>query len=160
MQLSIIILKLLFVHINTATVMNWIVTFLEFHLFLFVCWIVGGHINPAVSFGLLVARKITAVRAVAYMVSQCLGAICGAALVKAVMRHPYSTLGGGANSVAPGYSKGTALGAEIIGTFILMFTVLSAIDVERRAHDSFVSVCINLHSSPTINWSIIAKLHI
>ncbi|KAK9053139.1 hypothetical protein SSX86_029769 [Deinandra increscens subsp. villosa] len=42
----------------------------------------GGHINPAVTFGLLLARKLSLTRAVFYMVMQCLGAICGAGVVK------------------------------------------------------------------------------
>ncbi|KAF2322713.1 hypothetical protein GH714_029374 [Hevea brasiliensis] len=93
----------------------------------------GGHINPAVTFGLFLARKVSLIRAVAYMVAQCLGAICGVGLVKAFMKHPYNALGGGANSVAHGYNKGTALGAEIIGTFVLVYTVFSATDPKRSA---------------------------
>lgn len=89
---------------------------------------------------MLVARKVTLVRAVAYMIAQCLGAICGAGLVKAIMEHPYNMLGGGANSVAPGYSKGSALGAEIIGTFILVLTVFSATDEANTAEKPFISV--------------------
>uniref|UniRef100_A0A0D9VMV3 Aquaporin n=1 Tax=Leersia perrieri TaxID=77586 RepID=A0A0D9VMV3_9ORYZ len=42
----------------------------------------GGHINPAVTFGLLLARKLSLTRAIFYMVMQCLGAICGAGVVK------------------------------------------------------------------------------
>ncbi|KAJ6708040.1 AQUAPORIN PIP-TYPE-RELATED [Salix viminalis] len=34
----------------------------------------GGHINPAVTFGLFLARKVSLIRAVAYMVAQCAGA--------------------------------------------------------------------------------------
>ncbi|KAK1272494.1 putative aquaporin PIP2-8 [Acorus gramineus] len=100
----------------------------------------GGHINPAVTFGLFLARKVSLPRAVAYMVAQCAGAICGVGLVKAFMRHPYNEFGGGANEVAPGYSKGTALGAEIIGTFVLVYTVFSATDPKRSARDSHVPV--------------------
>ncbi|KAG9130411.1 hypothetical protein Leryth_004411 [Lithospermum erythrorhizon] len=73
----------------------------------------GGHINPAVTFGLFLARKVSLIRAVAYMVAQCLGAICGV---------------------------GTALGAEIIGTFVLVYTVFSATDPKRSARDSHVPV--------------------
>ncbi|XP_048229628.1 aquaporin PIP2-7-like isoform X2 [Ricinus communis] len=100
----------------------------------------GGHINPAVTFGLLVARKVSLDRAVSYMISQCLGAICGVGLVKAFMEHDYITLGGGANSVATGYSKGAALGAEIVGTFVLVYTVFSATDPKRKARDSHVPI--------------------
>ena len=101
----------------------------------------GGHINPAVTFGLFLARKVSLIRAVAYMVAQCLGAICGVGLVKAFMKNPYNRLGGGANSVQSGYNKGTALGAEIIGTFVLVYTVFSATDPKRSARDSHVPVC-------------------
>ncbi|KAB2043006.1 hypothetical protein ES319_D02G258800v1 [Gossypium barbadense] len=72
--------------------------------------------------------------------AQCLGAICGVGLVKAFMNHEYTTLGGGANTVATGYNKGTALGAEIIGTFMLVYTVFSATDPKRNARDSHVPV--------------------
>ncbi|KAL6222237.1 hypothetical protein ACLB2K_005629 [Fragaria x ananassa] len=100
----------------------------------------GGHINPAVTFGLLVARRVSLLRAVAYTVAQCLGGVCGVGLVKALMKHYYLTHGGGANSVAPGYTKGAALGAEIVGTFLLVYTVFSATDAKRSARDSHVPV--------------------
>ncbi|KAD3642109.1 hypothetical protein R6Q59_004761 [Mikania micrantha] len=100
----------------------------------------GGHINPAVTFGLFLARKVSLVRALGYMVAQSLGAISGVGLVKAFMKTYYNSLGGGANSVAPGYNKGTALGAEIIGTFVLVYTVFSATDPKRSARDSHVPV--------------------
>ena len=100
----------------------------------------GGHINPAVTFGLFLARKVSLVRAVFYIIAQCLGAICGVGIVKGIMKHYYNSLGGGANEVAPGYSKGTALGAEIIGTFVLVYTVFSATDPKRNARDSHIPV--------------------
>ncbi|MQL74494.1 hypothetical protein Taro_006848 [Colocasia esculenta] len=100
----------------------------------------GGHINPAVTFGLFLARKVSLPRAFFYMVAQCLGAICGVGLVKAFMKNPYNSLGGGANVVMSGYSRGTALGAEIIGTFVLVYTVFSATDPKRNARDSHVPV--------------------
>jgi len=39
-----------------------------------------------------------------------------------------------------GYRKGTGLGAEIIGTFVLVYTVFSATDPKRSARDSHVPV--------------------
>uniref|UniRef100_A0A803P1R4 Uncharacterized protein n=1 Tax=Cannabis sativa TaxID=3483 RepID=A0A803P1R4_CANSA len=65
----------------------------------------GGHINPAVTFGLFLARKLSLTRAVFYMVMQCLGAICGAGVVKGFQKELYMTQGGGANTVAAGYTK-------------------------------------------------------
>jgi aquaporin PIP len=101
----------------------------------------GGHINPAVTFGLLLARKVSLVRAALYVVAQCLGAMCGAGLVKAFHgAHWYLRYGGGANELAAGYSKGAGLGAEIVGTFVLVYTVFSATDPKRKVRDSHVPV--------------------
>ena len=100
----------------------------------------GGHINPAVTFGLFLARKLSLTRAIFYIVMQCLGAICGAGVVKGFQPTPYQMLGGGANVVAHGYTKGDGLGAEIIGTFVLVYTVFSATDAKRNARDSHVPV--------------------
>nr|VDD61852.1 unnamed protein product [Brassica oleracea] len=100
----------------------------------------GGHINPAVTFGLLLARKVSLVRAILYMVAQYLGAICGVGFVKAFQSSYYVRYGGGANSLADGYSTGTGLAAEIIGTFVLVYTVFSATDPKHSARDSHVPV--------------------
>ncbi|KAK7337062.1 hypothetical protein VNO77_17621 [Canavalia gladiata] len=100
----------------------------------------GGHINPAVTWGLFLARKVSLVRALSYMVVQCLGAICGVGLVKAFQKSYYNRYAGGANMLSDGYNKGTGLGAEIIGTFLLVYTVFSATDPKRNARDSHVPV--------------------
>ncbi|XP_028086540.1 aquaporin PIP2-4-like [Camellia sinensis] len=100
----------------------------------------GGHINPAVTFGLFLARKVSLARAIMYMVAQCLGAICGCGLVKSFQKAYYVNYGGGANKLSVGYSTGTGLAAEIIGTFVLVYTVFSATDPKRNARDSHVPV--------------------
>ncbi|KAG2652489.1 hypothetical protein PVAP13_1NG338357 [Panicum virgatum] len=100
----------------------------------------GGHINPAVTFGLFLARKVSLVRALLYIVAQCLGAICGVGLVKGFQSAYFVRYGGGANELSDGYSKGTGLAAEIIGTFVLVYTVFSATDPKRNARDSHVPV--------------------
>ncbi|XP_073271683.1 aquaporin PIP2-2-like [Primulina huaijiensis] len=100
----------------------------------------GGHLNPAVTFGLFLARKVSLIRTLLYMAAQCLGAICGVGLVKALQSSNFNKYGGGANQLAAGYSKGVGLGAEIIGTFVLEYTVFSATDPKRNARDSHVPV--------------------
>ncbi|XP_047336145.1 aquaporin PIP2-3-like [Impatiens glandulifera] len=118
----------------------WAVGGMIFVLVYCTAGISGGHINPAVTFGLFLARKVSLVRAVLYIVAQCLGAICGCGLVKAFQKTHYVEYGGGANGLATGYSTGTGLGAEIIGTFVLVYTVFSATDPKRNARDSHVPV--------------------
>lgn len=74
------------------------------------------------------------------MIMQCLGAICGAGVVKGFQPTPFQSTGGGANYVHHGYTKGDGLGAEIVGTFVLVYTVFSATDAKRSARDSHVPV--------------------
>uniref|UniRef100_A0A7I4BK15 Uncharacterized protein n=1 Tax=Physcomitrium patens TaxID=3218 RepID=A0A7I4BK15_PHYPA len=102
----------------------------------------GGHINPAVTFGLFLAQQVTLPRASAYIVAQCLGAIVGAAIARGVQEGgEYRSFASNAvNGVQPGYNIGQALAAEIMGTFVLLYTVLSATDPTRKARDSHVPV--------------------
>ncbi|KAI3783454.1 hypothetical protein L1987_42536 [Smallanthus sonchifolius] len=101
--------------------------------------VAGGHINPAVMFGLFLGRKLSFTRALFYMVMQCSGAICGARIVKGFQgRMEFELNGGGANVVSTGYSKVDGLGAEIIDTFVLVYTVFSATDAKFSARDSHV----------------------
>jgi aquaporin PIP len=109
---------------------------------IFVLFATGGHINPAVTFGLFLARKLSLTRALFYIVMQCLGAICGAGVVRGFEKNLYVANSGGANFVSHGYTKGDGLGAEIVGTFVLVYTVFSATDAKRNARDSHVPVCI------------------
>jgi len=44
----------------------------------------GGHLNPAITLGLLVAKKVTLMRALFYWGAQIAGAILGSAFVYAV----------------------------------------------------------------------------
>ena len=115
----------------------------------------GGHINPAVTFGLLLARKVSLTRAAFYMMMQCLGAICGAGMVKGFQKSQFEMLGGGANTVSSGYTKGDGLGAEIMATFLLVYTVFSATDAKRNARDSHVPVSIISYSNNITSISYI-----
>lgn len=79
---------------------------------------------------------------------QVLGAICGAGVVKGFEgKTRFGDLKGGANFVNPGYTKGDGLGAEIVGTFILVYTVFSATDAKRSARDSHVPVSPNIDAN-------------
>eukprot|EP00253_Pinus_taeda_P024902 PITA_24902 len=100
----------------------------------------GGHINPAVTFALFLARRVSLPRALLYIIAQCLGALCGTALVKSIQGSFYASNGGGSNSVSSGYSKETALLAEIIGTFVLVYTIFSAAHPKHKARHSHIPV--------------------
>jgi aquaporin Z len=111
----------------------------------------GCHINPAVTLGLLVARRIGLSEAVRYWIAQIVGAIVAAGVLLAIVsarKGGYSagTDGLGANGYGAhspgGYPWGAALVAEIVLTSFLVFTVLAATD--RIASVAFAGIPIGL----------------
>jgi aquaporin Z len=99
----------------------------------------GCHINPAVTVGMLVARKINSRNATFYVIAQCIGAIIAAALIwliaNGIPGGYDATAGGlGANGFgqhSPGhYSALACFLAEAILTAFLIFTVLGSTDVK------------------------------
>ncbi len=46
----------------------------------------GCHINPAVSTAMMITGKMSVVRTIAYILAQCLGGICGAALLQVIIK--------------------------------------------------------------------------
>ncbi|KAK9835979.1 hypothetical protein WJX81_003428 [Elliptochloris bilobata] len=91
----------------------------------------GGHINPAVTLGLLLANKISVVRALFYMVAQVLGGLVGVAIVKQYNPVSYAAAGGAANQLFAPTTPAGGWGMETILTFCLVWMVLSATDSER-----------------------------
>ncbi|MFI5209745.1 MAG: MIP/aquaporin family protein [Gemmatimonadales bacterium] len=84
----------------------------------------GGNFNPAVTFGLLVARKTDGPTAAAYMVTQLVAGIIGAVGVKLVF--PAGVVAAsnlGAPTLAPGLAFGQAVLLEAILTFFLVLAV-------------------------------------
>ncbi|KAL1830456.1 hypothetical protein ACET3Z_000107 [Daucus carota] len=71
-----------FYQAGTAEFIATLLFFMIFALVYCTAGISGGHINLAVTFGLFLARKLSLTRALFYIVMQCLGAICGAGVIK------------------------------------------------------------------------------
>jgi MIP family channel proteins len=87
----------------------------------------GGHLNPAVTFGLLVGGKICPSRALAYWVSQLLGAIVAAGIMMNVLG--VKAVAGGTPDLALNVSVATGVIVEAVLTFFLVFVVYgSAVD--------------------------------
>ena len=59
---------------------------------------------------------------------------------KGFQRQDFEMLGGGINVVAFGHPKLAGLGAEIVGTIILVYPVLSTIEAKGNVRDSHVSI--------------------
>ncbi|KAG9269283.1 aquaporin-4 [Astyanax mexicanus] len=91
----------------------------------------GAQVNPAVTLALLATRRLDVLRAVVYVVAQCLGAILGAGIFYLVLPLKF-TAEIYVNKVPMEVNAGQALGAEMLATFQLAFTVFSVEDQRRR----------------------------
>lgn len=84
----------------------------------------GGHLNPAVTVGLLVTRRIDPAAAAAYIATQLAAASLAALLVKLLL--PATAVRSallGVPVIASSVSLGQAIGIELILTFFLMSAV-------------------------------------
>jgi len=109
----------------------------------------GCHLNPAVSIGLLVAKRFPARDLLPYVVAQVAGAVAaaGVLLVIASGKAGFDVGGGfasngyGAHSPG-GYSLVACLVAEVVLTFMFLIIILGATD--RRAPQGFAPIAIGL----------------
>ncbi|MDO5448049.1 MAG: aquaporin [Clostridia bacterium] len=107
----------------------------------------GCHINPAVSLGVLLSGGMNSRDFVGYVISQCLGATAGSALLLAIF-----SLGGvedmtgglGSNGLA-GVNGSIVAGllVELVLTFIFVLTILGVTDSDA-GHGSFGGLIIGL----------------
>ncbi|MCR4287496.1 MAG: aquaporin, partial [Deltaproteobacteria bacterium] len=87
----------------------------------------GAHLNPAVTIGFWLSRRMALRRVPAYIAGQCAGAILASLAVKTLFPgHP--TIG--ATIPAGAYSQSFML--ELIMSFILMFVILSVSTGEKE----------------------------
>jgi aquaporin Z len=97
----------------------------------------GCHLNPAVSVGLLVAKRFSSKDLPAYLAARVLGGMAGAGVLYVIATgKPGFELGGfAANGFAEnspgGYSLEACLVAELVLTFMFLMIILGATD--RRA---------------------------
>jgi len=87
----------------------------------------GCHINPAVTLGLIVGRKIGMIKGALYVVAQCVGAIAGAAILTALVPGDVRGAAGlGMTSVANKVTLGQAVAIEMLITMVLVMVVFAA----------------------------------
>jgi aquaporin Z len=126
----------------------------------------GCHLNPAVSVGLVVARRFPASDLLPYIGAQVAGGIMGAAVLYAIASGKAGfdlSAGFAANGYdmhSPGgYALGACLVAEIVLTFMFLVIILGATD--KRAPQGFAPIAIglgltlvNLIGIPVTNMSV------
>ncbi|MGH9513159.1 MAG: aquaporin Z [Terriglobales bacterium] len=111
----------------------------------------GCHVNPAVTIGLVLHRKIAARKATGYIIAQIVGSIIAAFLILIIARgtaggYDPSVAGLGANGFGEhspgGYSLLSAFVTEVVLTMFLVLTVLGSTD--NKAPVGFAGVAIGL----------------
>lgn len=107
----------------------------------------GCHINPAVSLAMLIRGDLSVKDFVGYVLSQCVGALLGAALLALIFKTGSVTdmTGGfGSNGLAGvGGSAIAGLIVEIVLTFIFITAILG-VTSSKQKHGSFAGLVIGL----------------
>jgi aquaporin Z len=128
----------------------------------------GCHINPAVTVGMLLSRKLESRYALGYVVAQVVGALVGAGILLVIAKglpggYDPGVAGFAANGYgehSPGhYGLGAALLVEIVLTAFLVLTVLGATDINAPVGFAgipigLVLVLIHLVGIPVTNTSV------
>lgn len=119
----------------------------------------GGHINPAVSFGFVITRKISCIRFIFYVVMQVVGATIGAALLEGLIPNAGSI---GTSQLGPKIgdklNAGQGFGVELLITFVLVFTVLSCVDGGRSDIGGSVPLTIGVAITMCHLWAVSTNL--
>ena len=100
----------------------------------------GCHMNPAVSIAMLVSKKMSVKDFIGYVISQCLGAIVGAALL-ALFAKDGAASGLGANGLYDG-NIGLSLLIEVILTFVFVIAILGV--TSRESYSKVAGLVIGL----------------
>ncbi|WP_101689048.1 MIP/aquaporin family protein [Dysgonomonas massiliensis] len=114
----------------------------------------GCHINPAITLGVFLSKRMSGKDAGMYMLFQVLGAILGSAILYAIVssidagsasyiaQSGYFATTTGANGLQPGVSTMGGLLAEIIFTFVFVLVVLGT--TSKNGAGNFAGLAIGL----------------
>lgn len=121
----------------------------------------GANLNPAVSWGLCLGKRITLLRCALYTVAQCIGAMIGVGFACSMSAAKFNETNGGANVVNELVGAHQAFGGEILCTWILVTVVLCATNPrlqqkynhQVRSKLSQSQSPVGVTSAAEVNWS-------
>ena len=121
----------------------------------------GGHINPAVTFSFLVARKITFPQAASYVAAQVVGALVGAAVLYGTTPTYEAVPGFGVAQPATAAAYplgpvgvGQVFVVEAVVSFALVLTVFATCDQNRMNFLGLGPLTIGWSASAGYFWSV------
>ncbi len=104
----------------------------------------GGHVNPAVTFGFMLTKRIAIGKGIGYIVSQLLGGMLAGLALRAIFSpNVWSATHLGTPALNPGVPFLNGIFIEAILTFFLVFTVF-ATAVDTRAPKNVYGFAIGL----------------
>ncbi|XP_013114228.1 aquaporin-1-like [Stomoxys calcitrans] len=116
----------------------------------------GGHINPAVTIAMLLAGRLSLIRAILYILAQCFGSLAGTSTIKGILDEAYHN-GLGHNRLAENVSEFQGFGIEFVLGLLLVLTVFGACDANKpdnRFTAPFaIGMCVTLGHLGTIRYT-------
>ena len=104
----------------------------------------GCHINPAITLGCLLTKRISAKDACMYMIFQVIGAFIGSAILYLLVNNVAGMDGTGANDLQQNVNVTGGLIAEIVFTCVFVLVVLGATAKTNGATNNFAGLAIGL----------------
>lgn len=90
----------------------------------------GGQLNPAVTISMMAVGRVSVLKALCFIIAQCTGAICGAAIVYGIT--PSQSVGSlGVTAPANDVTTAQAFVTELVLTYILVFAIFAITDPSR-----------------------------
>ncbi|MBO4693463.1 MAG: aquaporin [Clostridia bacterium] len=111
----------------------------------------GCHVNPAVSLGCLLTKRMSGKEFLVYVISQLIGGTAGALVLFGIFEKTYITIGGNACNYAVGFSENGLIPGGIVGaliveavlTCIFVYTILNVTD-EKAGTGKIAGIVIGL----------------
>lgn len=102
-----------------------------------------SHLNPAISIAMVMSRRISLARALAYTIVQCLGAATGVGILKGAT--PSTQIGTlGATTPHPDITAAQAFTVEMVITFVWVFALFATSDPNRDDLPDSAPMCIGM----------------
>lgn len=103
----------------------------------------GCHINPAVTLGVIISKRMEVKEGIMYIISQCIGAVLGAGILAAMLG---STAALGTNGFGEASALGTGMAqaflVEVVLTFVFVIAVIGV--TSKVEHGSVAGLVIGL----------------
>ena len=113
----------------------------------------GSHVNPVVSFGLLITQKLNLIRLLLYTGFQLMRGIFAAYTIKYVSPPGFNDLVG-AQLLGDNVTWYQGFIIEILATFLLVFVIFASIDATRQSLDGSRALIVGLTATLCHLWAV------